>query len=99
MDPALPFAATDDHELELAVVDIGVARAFWEGVPTARLLARIRLDRDERDVVDLGERATGLEIASSTWDKLMASLLGASPRAHDRVKRTVARHGRAASDE
>jgi len=99
MSGALPFAATDDDAIELAVVDLRVARAFWEGVPTARLLARIRLDRDERDVVDIGERATGLEVASSTWDRLMAQLLGASPAAHERVKRTVARHGRAASDE
>ena len=40
-DAALPFGANDDHEIELAVVDLRVARAFWEGVPTARLLARI----------------------------------------------------------
>ena len=95
----LPFGAGDDHELKLAVVDLRVARALWEGVPTARLLARIRLDRDERDLVDLVDRASGLDLASSTWDKLMARLLGQSPAAHDRVKRAVARHGRAASDE
>lgn len=96
---SLPFAATDDHEIALAVVDLRVARAFWEGVPAARLLARVRLDRDERDLVDLGERATGAELPSSTWDRLMARLLAPSPAAHDRVKRAVARHGRAASDE
>lgn len=96
---ALPFAADEEHAIELAVVDLRVARAFWEGVPTARLLARIRLDRDERDLVDLGERASGAELASSTWDKLLAKLLAQTPLAHERVKRAVARHGRAASDE
>lgn len=99
MSHELPFAATDDHEIELAVVDLRVARAFWEGVPSARLLARVRLDRDERDLVDLGERASGLELASSTWDRLMARLLAAAPASFERVKRAVARHGRAASDE
>jgi hypothetical protein len=99
VEHALPFGAGEDTELELAWVDLRVARAVWEGVPTARLLARIRLDRDERDLVDLGDRASGLDLASSTWDKLMARLLGASQAAHDRVKRAVARHGRAASDE
>jgi hypothetical protein len=95
----LPFGADDDTELELALVDLRVARAVWEGVPTARLLARIRLDRDERDLVDLGDRASGQDLASSTWDKLMARLLAQSQPAHDRVRRAVARHGRAASDE
>jgi hypothetical protein len=95
----LPFGAGDDAELELAVVDLRVARALWEGVPTARLLARIRLDRDERDLVGIVERASGADLASSTWDKLMARLLGASQVAYERVKRAVARHGRAASDE
>lgn len=96
---ALPFAADEEHAIELAVVDLRVARAFWEGVPTARLLARIRLDRDERDLVDHRERASGAELAGSTWDKLLVKLLAQTPLAHDRVKRAVARHGRAASDE
>ncbi len=99
MERPLPFGADDETELELALVDLRVARAVWEGVPTARLLARIRLDRDERDLVDLGDRASGQDLASSTWDKLMARLLGQSHAAHERVRRAVARHGRAASDE
>jgi hypothetical protein len=98
-DASLPFAATSAQRIELAVVDLGVARAHWEGVPTARLLARIRLDRDERDLVDVGARESGLELASSTWDKLLARLLAEAPPAHQRVKAAVARHGRAASDE
>lgn len=99
MDHALPFAAGEDHEIELAMVDLGVARAYWEGVPAARLLARIRLDRDERDLVDLGDRESGLELASSTWDKLTARLLAGDGASHERVKRAIARHGRAASNE
>jgi len=99
VDGQLLFGAGDDTELELAIVDLRVARALWEGVPTARLLARIRLDRDEHDLVGIVDRASGLDLASSTWDKLMARLLGQAPAAHERVKRAVARHGRAASDE
>ena len=99
MSRALPLSASEHQDIELAIVDIGVARAFWEGVPAARLLARIRLDRDERDLVDLGERATGMDLASSTWDKLAARLLAGDLEAHERVKRAVSGHGRAASDE
>lgn len=87
------------RELAFIAVDLGVARAFWEGVPTARLLARIRLDRDERDLVGLAARASGADLPSSSWDVLLARLLGESPAAFERVKRSVARHGRAASDE
>ena len=99
MTHPLPFAASDDDEIELAIVDVGLARACWEGVPTARLLARIRLDRDERDLVELHDRASGMDLASSTWDTLMARLLAADAATLDRVKNAVARHGRAASDE
>ncbi len=99
---SLPFLgrlASEDQDLELAIVDLGVARAFWEGVPAARLLARIRLDRDERDLVDLGERASGMDLESSTWDRLVARLLAGDREAFDRVKRAVMGQGRAASDE
>lgn len=87
------------RELAFIAVDLGVARAFWEGVPTARLLARVRLDRDERDLVGLAARASGADLPSSSWDVLLARLLAESPPAFERVKRSVARHGRAASDE
>ena len=99
LDGALPFAATDNHAIALSIVDLRVAQAFWEGVPSARLLARARLHRDECDLVDVGERASGIELASSTWDDLMARLASDSPAALDRVKRAISRHGRAASDE
>lgn len=87
------------RELAFVAVDLGVARAFWEGVPTARLLARIRLDRDERDLVGLAARATGADLPTSSWDVLAARLLAESPPSFERVKRAIARHGRAASDE
>jgi hypothetical protein len=96
---ALPFIATAEDEIEFTVVDLGVARALWEGVPTGRLLARIRLHRDERDLVDIDQRASGIDFADASWDIALARLLAASPTSLDRVKRAVARHARAASDE
>src|SRR4051812_11479261 len=98
MATALPFIAIGEDEVELTVVDLGVARALWEGIPVGRLLARIRLYRDERDLVAEVDRASGAELDAS-WDVLIARLLAASPHALDRVKRAVARHARAASDE
>lgn len=95
---ALPFAAREDDEVEVAVVDLGLARALWEGIPIGRLLARIRLQRDERDLVEEADRASGLELGAS-WDMILARLLAAAPMSLDRVKRAVARHARAASDE
>ena len=89
----------DGRELAFAIVDLGVARAFWEGVPCARLLARVRLDRDERDLVGLAARASGVDVPTSSWDVLIARLLADVAPAFERVKRSVARHGRAASDE
>jgi hypothetical protein len=97
--PRLPFLASDDDEVALTAVDLGVARAFWEGVPAARLLARIRLHRDAHDLVDLAERATGADFDDASWDLSLAGILGASPAALDLVKRRVARHARPASDE
>ncbi|MFO0740704.1 MAG: hypothetical protein U0270_32705 [Labilithrix sp.] len=98
MPAKLPFIAIGEDEVELTVVDLGVARALWEGVPIGRLLARVRLFRDERDLVEEADRASGAELNAS-WDVLLARLLASSPHALDRVKRAVARHARAASDE
>lgn len=95
----LPFIATGEDAVELTVVDLGVARALWEGVPTARLLARIRLHRDERDLVDLDLRASGIDFDDASWDIILARLLASAPASLDRLKRAVARHARAASDE
>jgi hypothetical protein len=99
MAEPLPFVATGEDEVELTVVDVGVARALWEGVPIGRLLARIRLHRDERDLVDLDLRASGVEIPDASWDIQLARLVATAPASLDRVKRAVARHTRAASDE
>jgi len=99
MLPALPFMASAEDEVELYLVDLGVARALWEGVPTGRLLARVRLHRDERDLIDLDQRASGLDFADASWDLVLARILGAAPASLDRVKRAVARHARAAFDE
>jgi hypothetical protein len=95
----LPFVAAGDDEVEVTVVDLGVARALWEGVPTARLLARIRLHRDERDLIDLDQRASGIDFADASWDIILARLLAAAPSSLERLKRAIARHARAASDE
>jgi hypothetical protein len=95
----LPFVAIGEDEVELTVVDLGVARAFWEGVPTGRLLARARLHRDARDLIDLDQRASGVDFADASWDIVLGRLLAHAPASLDRVKRSVARHARAASDE
>jgi hypothetical protein len=92
MNGPLPFPADVEDEVELVVADLGVARAFWAGVPAARLLARVRVNRDGADLVG-GSRQ------DSTWDALVMRLLARAPASLERVKRAVARHTRAASDE
>lgn len=77
------------QDVELFVADLSLSRAFYEGVPAARLLARVRLAYDERDVGGAG----------GSYDALLAELLGGVRPALDRVRKAVARHGRAASDE
>ncbi len=81
--------------VELRVVDLSQARAFFEGTPAARLLARMRLASDERDLAESALRRS----ATSSWDALLARLLGGSAVASERVKRAVAKHARAAFDE
>jgi hypothetical protein len=82
-------------ELELRVIDLSLSRALYEGIPTARLLARMRLGSDERDLDATPLRKT----ATSSWDALLARILGGAPNAAERVKRAIARHARAAFDE
>jgi hypothetical protein len=69
--------------VEFRVVDASLARALYDGIPAARLLARSRpgpLD---------GE-------AAMVWEARLQVLLGSS---YDRVKRATARHERVARDE
>jgi hypothetical protein len=82
-------------QLELRIIDLSLARAFYEGIPAARLLARIRVRSDERDLDAAPLRKT----ATSSWDGLLARLTGGAPEAAERVKRAIARHTRAAFDE
>ncbi len=85
-----------DGLVELLVVDASLARAFYSGIPTSRLLARLRLASDEADL----DAAPPSRPTSSSWDRLLATLLaGAGDAALDRVRRAIARHARAASDE
>src|SRR5580700_8043006 len=81
--------------VELRVVDLSLARAFFAGIPAARLLARMRLASDERDLAASPLRKS----ATSSWDALLARLLADSPAASERVKRAIAKHARAAFDE
>jgi hypothetical protein len=81
--------------VELIVADAPLARALFDGVPAARLLARVRLACDARDA----NSTAGRDGKSSSWDALMARLLGSTPEVKQRVKRAVARHTRVADDE
>ncbi|MFO0672711.1 MAG: hypothetical protein U0235_24370 [Polyangiaceae bacterium] len=76
-----------DREVELLVSDVALARAWFEGMPAARLLARVRLGRSNEN--------------AETWDALLASTLGA-PRGStllDRVERAIAKNLRGAQDD
>src|SRR5580658_4518594 len=92
-DVGLTLRAGD--QLELRVIDLSLARAFYEGIPAARLLARMRVRSDERDLDATPLRKT----ATSSWDALLARLAGGAPETAERVKRAIARHTRAAFDE
>jgi hypothetical protein len=72
--------------VELRVVDAPLARALFHGIPTARLLARVRLAHDEREDGD-------------AWDSRLDRLLRRGTAAFDRVKRSIALHARVAFDE
>jgi hypothetical protein len=69
--------------LELRVVDESLARALYQGIPAARLLARTRPPQEDT------EGAFG-------WEESVRALLGPS---FERVRRAVARHARVALDE
>ncbi len=85
-----------DDLVELLVADASLARAFYAGIPTARLLARLRLASDEADL----DAPPPSRPTSSSWDRLIAKLVaGAGDPMMDRLRRAIARHARAASDE
>jgi hypothetical protein len=69
--------------LELRVVDESLARALYQGIPAARLLARTRPSADDAEAV-------------AAWERHLHALLGPS---YDRVRRALARHARVALDE
>jgi hypothetical protein len=69
--------------LELRVVDESLARALYQGIPAARLLARTRPSADDAEAV-------------AAWERHLQTLLGPS---YDRVRRALARHARVALDE
>ncbi len=73
-----------EHQVELLIVDLSRARAFYEGVPSARLLARVQLSR---------------QAEMATWDALLARLVGDDREALERVRRALITHASAALDE
>ena len=92
-DVGLTLRAGD--QVELRVVDLSLARAFYEGIPAARLLARMRLRSDERDL----EAGPIRSAATSTWDALLARVTDSVTDTGERLKRAIARNTRAAFDE
>jgi hypothetical protein len=89
------IALRSGDRIELRVVDLSLARALFEGIPCARLLARMRLASDERDLAAAPQR----QRVTSSWDALLSRLLGDSPTAAARVKPAIAKQARAAFDE
>ncbi|MFO0676698.1 MAG: hypothetical protein U0169_09195 [Polyangiaceae bacterium] len=79
----------------LLVADVSTARAYFEGVPAARLLARTRLARDAHDL-DVPEDAAF--VPRVTFDLIVKSIVSDGAR-RDEVAKAIARHTRAAWDE
>ncbi|HEY2370036.1 MAG TPA: hypothetical protein VGH87_26745, partial [Polyangiaceae bacterium] len=86
----LDIAAND--AVELLATDASTARALFDGVPAARLLARARASRDERDLLVADTKSQ----PAFTFDAIMANVCG-STNAVGRVRTAVARQARAAS--
>jgi hypothetical protein len=94
-DKKLGLFVDPEDRVELVVSDLSLARAFYAGVPAARLLARARLDLDQRD---LDEARAAAKPSSSSFDALVMRLLPGE-QSSDRVRRAVVRHTRTASNE
>ncbi len=73
-----------EHQVELLIVDLSRARAFYEGVPSARLLARVARSR---------------ESDQDAWGALLVRLTGGDHASLERVRRALSAHARAAADE
>lgn len=86
----------NDDKLELLVADLSLARALYEGVPAARMLARLRLAMDERDARSTSPDAA---VQHPSFELLVRRCTGGNRTAHDRVMRAVARHSRVAAGE
>jgi hypothetical protein len=96
MEIDLPIELRPEELIELLVADLSLARALYAGIPTARLLARLRLGADQGDL----DRPPPSRPTASSWDQLITRLLaGSGDATMERVKRAVARHARAATDE
>ncbi len=93
MSISAPFAT--EGSLELLLADLSLARALFDGVPSARLLARVRIARDERDLSAPGARGSVV----FTFDAVLADALGGNLRALERAKIAIARHARVAATE
>lgn len=70
--------------VELRVVDAQLAVALYEGIPAARLLARVRL--------------AGVA-QGAPWEERLAALVKPGSTDHERVRRAMQRHARVALDE
>lgn len=88
----LDIAAND--AVELLATDASTARALFDGVPAARLLARARAARDERDLLVADTKSQ----PAFTFDAIIANVCGTT-NAVGRVRTAVARQARAASIE
>jgi hypothetical protein len=80
--------------VDLLASDASTARALFDGVPAARLLARARAGRDERDLIVKDTQSQ----PSFTYDAIVANVCGL-PATVARVRAAVARHARVASTE
>jgi len=97
MSEAVELAGLDlgaSESVELLASDPSTARALFDGVPAARLLARTRVGRDERDLLVADNQSR----PSFTFDVIIARVCQ-TPAAVARVKQAMARHARAASME
>jgi len=74
-----------EHQVELLVADLSLARALFEGVPAARLLSRVQLARDASN--------------QAAWDEWLARVTAHQTDDLERLRRAIARHARQALDE